>query len=412
MSTAASDNSPKSEPVAPFVVSPEEGRPVAHLQWLQRAVYPMVESDELSTDAGKLAGLLAPYFDNTTRDCRKGDRALHRLFGCRPATLRRARQELVAAGLLEVEVGTERTATTYRRSAAPATHPRRTKSAPAPNHVTHPAPNQVHAPSAPRLTTSRGTSSYLSERLTAGAEGARRTSHETLDEVEAGRRLRKAVGRQWADLALEEVEARIAHGEPVLSKPGLARELAECYRGNCRKPGHSELHGAEAVAYHAARRRDWAQEVRAKAARTRGPTSALADDDDLEERRRRQIDQLEEGEPTVIDLTDKPAFDPEEIAAAEAQVEEWRREAGARAVATEEPKAADQLAGVRCWLGWFRGPLAVRLVRWERTRVSGAPWCAPCRADDHTFDDRLQHPDEWVISARAALEIKPMEARR
>lgn len=116
--------------------------------------------------------------------------------------------------------------------------------------------------------------------------GARRTSDLSIDEVEAGRRLRKAVGRQWADLALEEVRAREVHGLPVLSRWALAREIAECYRGQCRDRCHSELHGPEALSYHAGRRADWEQEART---RHRGPTSTLDQDDDgLEAERRRQ----------------------------------------------------------------------------------------------------------------------------
>ena len=106
--------------------------------------------------------------------------------------------------------------------------------------------------------------------------------------------LRQAVGRKAADDAIAEVEFRIAHPEvagEVTTPDGLAREIGECYRGRCRKPDHSDLHGTAARDYHRGRRADFEQAERETTARARQQIAADLDDD-LDSRRDRYRDGL------------------------------------------------------------------------------------------------------------------------
>ena len=265
--------------------------PVLFLQWLQ-AVLEEVKAGRLSPAAGHLAAVLAAHYRNPTEECAVGERAVRKMTGRR--TVKRTRDELVAAGWLEVQVGKYHNPTRYRLSVPP--HIDLTKSA----HNLHKRARRRHTPvrggDTPTLA-QRARVRHETNSSSNGTDvaGAGRTRYVNLNEEEEARRrrsIRKAVGENRAHLALLEVDARIAHGELVLSRWTLARVLGDCYAGRCRNRTHSDLHGAEAIAYHASRRRDWEQEQRAAAARQRGPTATIPDDDPIEEVRRRQVEAL------------------------------------------------------------------------------------------------------------------------
>lgn len=102
--------------------------------------------------------------------------------------------------------------------------------------------------------------------------------------------LRRAVGNDLAEDAIAEVRFRQRHPEVAgaVERPaGLARELAECYGGNCRTPRHGNLHGTAARDYHRGRRADYDQKDRADQNRLR--TRSTDPDDSLEANRVSQI---------------------------------------------------------------------------------------------------------------------------
>lgn len=262
--------------------------PLLFLRWHQ-AILDEVKAGRLSTAAGHLAGVLAAHFRTKTEECAVGERTLRKLTGRR--TVKRDRDELVAGGWLEAVVGVYHSPTSYRLAlpdhlaatvVAQGSHKRA--------RIRHTPVREYDTPTNAQRARIRHETNGATNG--ANAAGASRTGCGNLNEVEAGRRLRKAVGRRFADLAIEEVNARLTHGEPVLSQWGLARQLAECYAGRCRDRSHSDLHGLEAIAYHAARRRDWEQEARGADARRRGATFTLPEDDPVEEVRRRQLEAL------------------------------------------------------------------------------------------------------------------------
>jgi len=283
--------------------------PVLFLRWCQ-AILEEVKAGHLSTAAGHLAGVLAAHYRTKAeteaetkeravrgrplreRECAVGERTLRKLTGRQ--SVKRYRDELEAAGWLKVEPGDIDTTTIFRLAVPP--HIDLTKLA----HNSHTRARSALTPvrgESTRTLAQRARSALITNGLTNGTDvaGAGRTRCVNLNEEEEARRrrnLRKAVGEERAHLALLEVDARLEHGEPVLSRWTLARVLGDCYAGRCRNRTHSDLHGAEAIAYHASRRRDWEQEQRAAAARQRGPTATIPDDDPIEEARRRQVEAL------------------------------------------------------------------------------------------------------------------------
>ena len=269
--------------------------PVLFLRWLV-TILEEVAAGRLSPAAGHLAGVLAAHYQNRTEACELGERTLRKLTGRR--TVKRTRNELEAAGWLTSTVGVYHSPTAYRLAVPP--HLDLTKTA----QSSHKRARKRHASvrgddtptNAQRARVRHETNSKTNE---TNDGGARRTAKDlTLNEEEARRSLRKAVGRVWAERAEQEVRARLEHDHPVL-RPfwSEARAIAECYRNRCRTPG-CELHGIDAYDYHVARRGKWADEslaLRARSARRRGPSYVLPESDDIEDiegSRRRQLEAL------------------------------------------------------------------------------------------------------------------------
>lgn len=122
--------------------------------------------------------------------------------------------------------------------------------------------------------------------------------HRRLDDAGKAKNLRKALGKDTATEAMEEVAFRLRHPEaagPVSEPWALARTIGECYASRCRDLSHSELHGHEAMSYHRGRRIDFESESRGRQADVdRGSTyeDEISSSHDFDEARERQKEAL------------------------------------------------------------------------------------------------------------------------